>query len=107
MTSSQQVHGQKTHGQVLQKSSYKTKKPCFTRLVLEKWGAISIFNRLTEDERRKRKRAKAHNKQTGQRWQVKDLKIKKDTLKVRHEGGVVSRASGLLIQVVSAVTQLS
>ena len=44
---------------VLQKSSYKTqKKPCLRRLVLRDW-AITIFNRLTEDERREEERAKA------------------------------------------------
>ena len=44
---------------VLQKSSYKTEEALFAAIGFGEIGAITIFNRLTEDERREEERAKA------------------------------------------------
>ena len=73
---------------VLQKSSYKTEEALFAAIGFGEIGAITIFNRLTEDERREEERAKARAEaeELVKGGEVK-VENKKDTLKVRHEGG--------------------
>ena len=86
---------------VLQKSSYKTEEALFAAIGFGEIGAITIFNRLTEDERREEERAKARAEaeELVKGGEVK-VENKKDILKVRHEGGVVIQgASGLLIRI--------
>ena len=86
---------------VLQKSSYKTEEALFAAIGFGEIGAITIFNRLTEDERREEERAKARAEaeELVKGGEVK-VENKKDTLKVRHESGVVIQgASGLLIRI--------
>lgn len=86
---------------VLQKSSYKTEEALFAAIGFGEIGAITIFNRLTEDERREEERAKARAEaeELVKGGEVK-VENKKDTLKVRHEGGVaIQGASGLLIRI--------
>ena len=92
---------------VLQKSSYKTEEALFAAIGFGEIGAITIFNRLTEEERREEERAKARAEaeELVKGGEVK-VENKKDTLKVRHEGGVVIQgASGLLIGLLSVVIQ--
>ena len=86
---------------VLQKTSYKTEEALFAAIGFGEIGAISIFNRLTEKERREEERAKARAEaeELVKGGEVK-VENKKDTLKVKHEGGVVIQgASGLLIRI--------
>ena len=86
--------------EVLQKTSYKTEEALFAAIGFGEIGAISIFNRLTEKERREEERAKARAEaeELGKGGEVKVEN--KETLKVRHEGGVVIQgASGLLIRI--------
>ena len=86
---------------VLQKSSYKTEEALFAAIGFGEIGAITIFNRLTEEERREEERAKARAEaeELVKGGEVK-VENKKDPLKVRHEGGVVIQgASGLLIRI--------
>ena len=45
--------------QVLQKTSYKTEESLFAAIGFGEIGAITVFNRLTEKERREEERAKA------------------------------------------------
>ena len=63
-------------------------------------GAITVFNRLTEKERREEERAKA-KAEAEELVKGGEIKVEnKETLKVRHEGGVVIQgASGLLIRI--------
>lgn len=87
--------------EVLQKTSYKTEEALFAAIGFGEIGAISIFNRLTEKERREEERAKARAEaeELVKGGEVK-VENKKDTLKVKHEGGVVIQgASGLLIRI--------
>jgi len=86
---------------VLQKTSYKTEEALFAAIGFGEVGAISVFNRLTEEERREEEKAKARAEaeELVKGGEVK-VENKKDTLKVRHEGGVVIQgASGLLIRI--------
>lgn len=84
---------------VLQKTSYKTDEALFAAVGFGEISAMSIFNRLTEKERREAERAKA--KAVADEL-VNGGEVKqdnKDSLKIRHEGGVVIEgASGLLIR---------
>ncbi|MGT2965228.1 RelA/SpoT family protein [Streptococcus acidominimus] len=84
---------------VLQKTSYKTDEALFAAVGFGEVSAMSIFNRLTEKERREAERAKA--KAVADEL-VNGGEVKqdnKDSLKIRHEGGVVIEgASGLLIR---------
>ncbi|UGQ07264.1 RelA/SpoT family protein [Streptococcus anginosus] len=86
--------------EVLQKTSYKTEEALFAAIGFGEIGAISIFNRLTEKERREEERAKARAEAEEL---VKGGEVKrenKETLKVNHEGGVIIQgASGLLIRI--------
>lgn len=86
--------------EVLQKTSYKTDESLFAAVGFGEVSAISIFNRLTEKERREAERAKA--KAVADEL-VNGGEVKhdnKDGLKIRHEGGVVIEgASGLLIRI--------
>ena len=84
--------------EVLQKTSYKTEEALFAAIGFGEIGAISIFNRLTEKERREEERAKARA-EAEELVKGGEVKVEnKETLKVRHEGGVVIQgASGLLI----------
>ena len=87
--------------EVLQKTSYKTEEALFAAIGFGEIGAISIFNRLTEKERREEERAKARAEaeELVKGGEVK-IENKKYTLKVKHEGGVVIQgASGLLIRI--------
>ena len=95
------VHGQKNTWTKCYKISYKTEEALFAAIGFGEIGAITIFNRLTEDERREEERAKARAEaeELVKGGEVK-VENKKDTLKVRHEGGVVIQgASGLLIRI--------
>ena len=86
---------------VLQKTSYKTEEALFAAIGFGEVGAISVFNRLTEEERREEEKAKARAEaeELVKGGEVK-VENKKDTLKVCHEGGVVIQgASGLLIRI--------
>ena len=86
---------------VLQKTSYKTEEALFAAIGFGEIGAISVFNRLTEEERREEEKAKARAEaeELVKGGEVK-VENKKDILKVRHEGGVVIQgASGLLIRI--------
>ena len=84
----------------LQKTSYKTEEALFAAIGFGEIGAISIFNRLTEKERREEERAKARA-EAEELVKGGEVKVEnKETLKVRHEGGVVIQgASGLLIRI--------
>ena len=86
--------------EVLQKTSYKTEEALFAAIGFGEIGAISIFNRLTEKERREEERAKA-KAEAEELVKGGEVKVEnKETLKVRHEGGVVIQgASGLLIRI--------
>lgn len=85
---------------VLQKTSYKTDEALFAAVGFGEISAMSVFNRLTEKERREAERAKA--KAVADEL-VNGGEVKqdnKDSLKIRHEGGVVIEgASGLLIRI--------
>lgn len=85
---------------VLQKTSYKTDESLFAAVGFGEISATSVFNRLTEKERREAERAKA--KAVADEL-VNGGEVKqdnKDSLKIRHEGGVVIEgASGLLIRI--------
>ncbi|MTB63491.1 RelA/SpoT family protein [Streptococcus sp. zg-86] len=84
---------------VLQKTSYKTDEALFAAVGFGEISAMAVFNRLTEKERREAERAKA--KAVADEL-VNGGEVKqdnKDSLKIRHEGGVVIEgASGLLIR---------
>ena len=86
--------------EVLQRTSYKTDEALFAAVGFGEISATSVFNRLTEKERREAERAKA--KAVADEL-VKGGEVKqenKDSLKIRHEGGVVIEgASGLLIRI--------
>ena len=85
---------------VLQKTSYKTDEALFAAVGFGEVSAMSIFNRLTEKERREAERAKAKAMadELVNGGEVKQ--DNKDSLKIRHEGGVVIEgASGLLIRI--------
>ena len=86
--------------EVLQKTSYKTEEALFAAIGFGEIGAISIFNRLTEKERREEERAKARA-EAEELVKGGEVKVEnKETLKVKHEGGVVIQgASGLLIRI--------
>ena len=86
--------------EVLQKTSYKTEEALIAAIGFGEIGAISIFNRLTEKERREEERAKARA-EAEELVKGGEVKVEnKETLKVRHEGGVVIQgASGLLIRI--------
>ena len=86
--------------EVLQKTSYKTEEALFAAIGFGEIGAISIFNRLTEKERHEEERAKARA-EAEELVKGGEVKVEnKETLKVRHEGGVVIQgASGLLIRI--------
>lgn len=86
---------------VLQKTSYKTDEALFAAVGFGEVSAISVFNRLTEKERKEAERAKAKAvaDELVNGGEVKHDN-KKDSLKIRHEGGVVIEgASGLLIRI--------
>ena len=86
--------------EVLQRTSYKTDEALFAAVGFGEISATSVFNRLTEKERREAERAKA--KAVADEL-VKGGEVKqenKDSLKIRHEGGfVIEGASGLLIRI--------
>lgn len=86
--------------EALQKTGYKTDEALFAAVGFGEISAMSVFNRLTEKERREAERAKA--KAVADEL-VNGGEVKqdnKDTLKIRHEGGVVIEgASGLLIRI--------
>ncbi|MGT2753784.1 RelA/SpoT family protein [Streptococcus ovis] len=85
---------------VLQKTSYKTDEALFAAVGFGEVSAMSVFNRLTEKERREAERAKAKAMadELVNGGEVKQ--DNKDSLKIRHEGGVVIEgASGLLIRI--------
>ena len=63
---------------VLQKTSYKTEEALFAAIGFGEVGAISVFNRLTEEERREEEKAKRVRKQKSWSRVAKSrLKIKK------------------------------
>ncbi|VNA04329.1 GTP pyrophosphokinase, stringent response protein [Streptococcus pneumoniae] len=86
--------------QVLQKTSYKTEDSLFAAIGFGEIGAITVFNRLTEKERREEERAKA-KAEAEELVKGGEVKVEnKETLKVKHEGGVVIEgASGLLVRI--------
>lgn len=86
--------------EVLQKTSYKTDEALYAAVGFGEVSAVSIFNRLTEKERREAERAKAKAvaDELVNGGEVK--RDNKDSLKIRHEGGVVIEgASDLLIRI--------
>ena len=95
-----QYFDRKHMDEVLQRTSYKTDEALFAAVGFGEISAMSVFNRLTEKERREAERAKA--KAVADEL-VKGGEVKqenKDSLKIRHEGGVVIEgASGLLIRI--------
>ena len=95
-----QYFDRKHMDEVLQRTSYKTDEVLFAAVGFGEISATSVFNRLTEKERREAERAKA--KAVADEL-VKGGEVKqenKDSLKIRHEGGVVIEgASGLLIRI--------
>lgn len=87
--------------EVFQKTGYKTEEALFAAVGFGEISAVSVFNRLTEKERREAERAKAKAvaDELVNGGEVKHDN-KKDSLKIRHEGGVVIEgASGLLIRI--------
>ena len=62
---------------VLQKSSYKTEEALFAAIGFGEIGAITIFNRLTEDERREEERPRHAQKQKS--WS----KVARSRLKIK------------------------
>ena len=90
--------------EVLQKTSYKTEESLFAAIGFGEIGAITVFNRLTEKERREEERAKA-KAEAEELVKGGEVKVEnKDTLKVKHEGGVVIEgASGLLVRIANVV----
>lgn len=87
--------------EVLQKTSYKTEESLFAAIGFGEVSAMSIFNRLTEKERREAERArvKAVADELVNGGEIKQ-ENSKETLKIRHEGGVVIEgASGLLVRI--------
>ncbi|TCD45853.1 bifunctional (p)ppGpp synthetase/guanosine-3',5'-bis(diphosphate) 3'-pyrophosphohydrolase [Streptococcus sp. X16XC17] len=96
-----QYFDRKHMDEVLQKTSYKTEEALFAAVGFGEISAQSVFNRLTEKERREaeRARAKAEADELVNGGEVKQAN-NKDSLKIRHEGGVVIEgASGLLIRI--------
>ncbi|WP_443031070.1 RelA/SpoT family protein [Streptococcus sp. DD13] len=86
--------------EVLQKTSYKTEEALFAAVGFGEVSAISVVNRLTEKERKEAERAKAKAEadELVNGGEVKQEN--KETLKIRHEGGVVIEgASGLLVRI--------
>ena len=59
-----------TWTKLLQKTSYKTEESLFAAIGFGEIGAITVFNRLTEKERREEERAKAkaEAEELCQRW---------------------------------------
>ena len=86
--------------EVLQKTSYKTEEALFAAIGFGEIGAISIFNRLTEKERREEERAKA-KAEAEELMNGGEVKTeKKEVLKVKSENGVIIQgASGLLMRI--------
>lgn len=95
-----QYFDRKHMDEVLQRTSYKTDEALFAAVGFGEISATSVFNRLTEKERREAERAKAKAvaDELVNGGEVKQEN--KDSLKIRHEGGVVIEgASGLLIRI--------
>lgn len=95
-----QYFDRKHMDEVLQRTSYKTDEALFAAVGFGEISAMSVFNRLTEKERREAERAKAKAvaDELVNGGEVKQEN--KDSLKIRHEGGVVIEgASGLLIRI--------
>ncbi len=87
--------------EALQKSGYKTEEAVYAAIGFGEVSPVSIFNRLTEKERREAERAKA--KAVADEL-VKGGEVKqenrKENLKVKHEGGVIIQgASGLMMRI--------
>ncbi|MGX7073255.1 RelA/SpoT family protein [Falseniella ignava] len=85
---------------VLQKTSYKTEEALFAAIGFGEIGVITVFNRLTEKERREEERAKARA-EAEELVKGGEVKVEnKEKLKVKHEGGVIIEgASGLLVRI--------
>lgn len=95
-----QYFDRKHMDEVLQKTSYKTDEALFAAVGFGEVSATSIFNRLTEKERREEERAKAKAvaDELVNGGEVKQEN--KDSLKIKHDGGVVIEgASGLLVRI--------
>ena len=85
---------------VLQKTGYKTEEALFAAIGFGEIGVITVFNRLTEKERREEERAKARA-EAEELVKGGEVKVEnKEKLKVKHEGGVIIEgASGLLVRI--------
>ena len=84
----------------LEKASYKSEDTLFAAIGFGEVSAVSVANKLTEKERREeeKERQRAEAEELVKGGEVK--RENKDTIKVRHEGGVVIQgASGLLIRI--------
>ncbi|WP_394405320.1 RelA/SpoT family protein [Streptococcus sp. 20-1249] len=95
-----QYFDRKHMDEVLQKTGYKTDESLFAAVGFGETSAMSVFNRLTEKERREAERAKAKAEadELVNGGEVKQAS--KDSMKIRHEGGVVIEgASGLLVRI--------
>ena len=81
---------------VLQKTSYKTEEALFAAIGFGEIGAISVFNRLTEEERREEEKPRRARKQKSWSRVAKSrLKIKK--IPSRSVTKVVSSSKALLV----------
>ena len=84
----------------LEKGNYKSEDALLAAIGFGEISAISIANKLTEKDRREeeKERQRAEAEELVKGGEVK--RENKDTIKVRHEGGVVIQgASGLLIRI--------
>lgn len=85
---------------ILPKMSYKTEEALYAAIGFGEISAISVFNKLTEKERREQERAKA-KAEAEELLNGGEVKTeKRDVLKVKSEGGVIIQgASGLLMRI--------
>lgn len=85
---------------LLSRLNYKTEDSLYAAIGFGELSAISVFNKLTEKERREqeRARAKAAAEELMKGGEVKTEK--KDVLKIKSDGGVIIQgASGLLMRI--------
>lgn len=87
--------------ELLSKMSYKTSEALFAAIGFGEVSAISVFNRLTEKERRQIEKEKQKEEaEELMNGEVKRENTKKNVMKIRHDGGVnVSGIDSLLIRI--------
>ena len=87
--------------EVLEKLSYRDSEALFAAVGFGEISATSVFNRLTENERRKvvKEKLKAESEQL-MKGEVKRENKNKNVMKIRHDGGVsVSGVDSMLIHI--------